>query len=301
MELKWLEDFISLAETGSFSHSADKRFITQSGFSRRIKSLETWLGVTLVDRSTYPTQLTPAGKKFRHMAEDIITTVYGVRDSMQKFDKGPLWVAFAAPSSIASRFFPDWLEKIKPDCSDIHVRMVSASLFESAQTFINGRVDFLIAYAHGNAELELPEGRFEWVCVGSEVLIPVCKQANGKPVFDLENVNGSQVPYLSYGRESQLGGIVENMIATHSQHRFEQVYENTMADALRGMALVGEGIAWVPASLVVNDLNDAKLTICGGASWRTNLDVRVYKPVQSSNQAVTRIWDAAQKRQTVQA
>jgi DNA-binding transcriptional LysR family regulator len=39
MESKWLEDFISLAETHSFNRSAQQRDVPQSDFSRRIKSL----------------------------------------------------------------------------------------------------------------------------------------------------------------------------------------------------------------------------------------------------------------------
>jgi hypothetical protein len=40
METKWLEDFVSLAETRSFSRSAQLRHVTQLAFSRRIQSLE---------------------------------------------------------------------------------------------------------------------------------------------------------------------------------------------------------------------------------------------------------------------
>ena len=60
MEFKWLEDFLSLAQTSSFCQSAEERSLTQSGFSRRIKGLELWVGTPLVDRSTYPTTLTLA-------------------------------------------------------------------------------------------------------------------------------------------------------------------------------------------------------------------------------------------------
>ena len=40
METKWLEDFVSLAETRSFSRSAQLRHVTQPAFSRRIQALE---------------------------------------------------------------------------------------------------------------------------------------------------------------------------------------------------------------------------------------------------------------------
>ncbi len=65
MDFKWLEDFISVANTGNFSKSADQRNVTQPAFSRRIRSLEDWLGTTLIDRSSYPAKLTESGRAFR--------------------------------------------------------------------------------------------------------------------------------------------------------------------------------------------------------------------------------------------
>ena len=49
MELKWLDDYLALIETGSFSAAAEKRHVSQPAFSRRIQQLEEWLGVTLSD------------------------------------------------------------------------------------------------------------------------------------------------------------------------------------------------------------------------------------------------------------
>jgi DNA-binding transcriptional LysR family regulator len=49
MELKWLEDFLSIATTRSFSRSTEARNASQSAFSRRIRSLSLWLGADLLD------------------------------------------------------------------------------------------------------------------------------------------------------------------------------------------------------------------------------------------------------------
>ena len=54
LETKWLEDFVALAATRSFSQAAQKRFVTQPAFSRRIRSLEDMLGLTLVNRARPP-------------------------------------------------------------------------------------------------------------------------------------------------------------------------------------------------------------------------------------------------------
>jgi len=64
VDTKWFEDFVSLAETRSFSRSAQLRHVTQPAFSRRIQALEAWAGTDLVDRSSYPTRLTAAGETF---------------------------------------------------------------------------------------------------------------------------------------------------------------------------------------------------------------------------------------------
>ncbi len=44
MDLNWLEDYLALAETLSFSRGAARRHVTQPAFSRRIRALEDWVG-----------------------------------------------------------------------------------------------------------------------------------------------------------------------------------------------------------------------------------------------------------------
>ena len=67
MELAWLEDFAALARTANFSRAAAERAVSQPAFSRRIKILEEWLRVELVDRRAHQIALTPAGKRFAVM------------------------------------------------------------------------------------------------------------------------------------------------------------------------------------------------------------------------------------------
>jgi DNA-binding transcriptional LysR family regulator len=83
MEIGWLEDFISLASTGNFSRSAEERNISLSAFSRRIRALEPWLGTDLIDRSRYPTTLTPAGHSFHQTAQDGVGLLYRERSIVE--------------------------------------------------------------------------------------------------------------------------------------------------------------------------------------------------------------------------
>ena len=83
VETKWLEDFVSLAETRSFSRSAQLRHVTQPAFSQRIQALEAWAGIDLVDRSSYPTRLTPAGETFHARALEILGALQATRNMMR--------------------------------------------------------------------------------------------------------------------------------------------------------------------------------------------------------------------------
>ena len=52
MELRWLEDFLALAEHRTFARAAAVRRMTQPAFGRRIRALEEWFGTRLFVRST---------------------------------------------------------------------------------------------------------------------------------------------------------------------------------------------------------------------------------------------------------
>ena len=64
MQLKWLEDFIALAQERSFTRAAEIRHVTHPAFGRRIQALEAWAGTALVERSGGPVKLPPAGQAF---------------------------------------------------------------------------------------------------------------------------------------------------------------------------------------------------------------------------------------------
>jgi LysR family transcriptional regulator, hypochlorite-specific transcription factor HypT len=114
METKWLEDFVSLAETRSFSRSAHLRHVTQPAFSRRIQSLEAWAGVDLVDRTSYPTRLTPAGESFHGQALEILGALQATRNMMRSHQATAHdTVEFAVPHTLALAFFTQWVMALR--------------------------------------------------------------------------------------------------------------------------------------------------------------------------------------------
>ncbi len=95
--------FLSVARTGSFSPSATERRITQSAFTRRIKSLEQGVGVALIDRSSYPTRLTAAGQQFLATAQEATSSLLNARQALcQAARSDRRLLRFAVQRSLAS-------------------------------------------------------------------------------------------------------------------------------------------------------------------------------------------------------
>ena len=112
MEIKWLEDFVALAEALSFSRAAESRNVTQSAFSRRIRQLEAWLGATLIVRATVPARLTPEGRSFLPVAQETIRTFYALRETLRPSAEARL-VRIAALHTLTLTFFPGWLGRLE--------------------------------------------------------------------------------------------------------------------------------------------------------------------------------------------
>jgi len=87
VELDWLEDFLALSASGSFSRTAEQRHVTQPAFSRRIRALEDWMGAPPVDRSAQPASLTEAGRRFRPAAEEILRRLAAAREEARTVDE----------------------------------------------------------------------------------------------------------------------------------------------------------------------------------------------------------------------
>ena len=85
MNLKQLEIFLAVAETGSFSRGAEATFITQSTVSQHISSLESDFGVRLLDRTGKGALLTEGGKVLFHHARQVVTDIEAINQAMRRF------------------------------------------------------------------------------------------------------------------------------------------------------------------------------------------------------------------------
>ena len=139
METKWLEDFVSLAETRSFSRSAQLRHVTQPAFSRRIQALEGWAGTDLVDRSSYPTRLTPAGQTLYGQAIEMLQALQSTRAMLRGHSAAAQDVIeFAVPHTLAFTFFPSWVTSLREQFGPMKSRLIALNVHDAVLRLVEG-------------------------------------------------------------------------------------------------------------------------------------------------------------------
>ena len=281
MDTKWLEDFVSLAETRSFSRSAQLRHVTQPAFSRRIQALEAWAGIDLVDRSSYPTRLTPAGETFHAQALEILGSLQGARNMMRAHQvAGQDMIEFAVPHSLAFTFFPHWVTDLRHRFGGLKTRLIALNVHDAVMQLTEGGCDLLIAYHHPSQPLQLNPERYEMLSLGSETLAPFAKaDSHGQPLFRLPSPHGMRVPFLSYADGAYLGRLVEVITKlAPAPLNLDPIYETDMAEGLKAMALEGHGLAFLPASSVKKELKAKRLLRASAAGeLELTMEVRIYR------------------------
>ncbi len=283
METKWLEDFVSLAETRSFSRSAQLRHVTQPAFSRRIQALETWAGTDLVDRSSYPTRLTPAGETLYTQSLEMLQALQSTRAMLRGHSAaGQDVIEFAVPHTLAFTFFPAWVSSLREEFGPIKSRLIALNVHDAVMRLVEGGCDLLIAYHHASQPSQLDADRYEMVALGQELLSPYCKpDPDGEPMFKLPGRAAQPLPYLGYGPGAYLGHMTDLILKQSATAiHLDRVYETDMAEGLKVMALEGHGVAFLPYSAVKKELRSRRLVSAAGPGMQglaMTMEVRAYR------------------------
>ena len=294
MELIWIKDLQHLASTGNFSRAAQDSNISQSAFSRRIQALEMWAGAKLVNRAHHPVELTIAGEQLLEVGTQALIHLDLVRSqiSIHGESDGPQ-VIFAAQHSIGWRFFPRWLNQFEEIFGTLRSRLLADNLQDCFTALLNFDADFVLGFESMEyTYIPAQRSQIESKIVGNDRLIPVCLANEQGEAFI--SLNDNVIPFLNYPVNAPLGMHLEPVLSrANLTHKLKLVYENAMTEALRMRARNGDGIAWLPESLVKPDIESKLLAVVNTDELDelvVDLDVCLYRYNKNSNKLAGRVW-----------
>lgn len=250
MRLEWLEDILAVTETGSFSEAAERRHLTQSAFSRRIQTIEDYVGVALFDRTRKPVQLLDHTLDQR---DQIVRLAGMLRELVVDLRRGDRMadnrLILTSQHALTASLTPRIIEEIRAHGSEIYFRLRSANLAECFAQLLSREADIAIVYRLPEDTHPIHGTYIESIKIGLERLIPViAKNAEARVSADFAD---GVVPYVAYPPEVFLGQVLGRMILPSLRGLCQPApkAETALTLAAIEMAAIGIAVAWVPESL----------------------------------------------------
>jgi LysR family transcriptional regulator, hypochlorite-specific transcription factor HypT len=300
LDLEWLEGFLEVADPRSFTLAAQSRGVNQSSLSRRIQSLELWLGTDLLNREITPLELTRPGHVFLPEAKNIVATA---RDAHLRARQAapPKTIRIYTIHTLAATFVPVFIRTIRKEMHDDEFEMKTSVLVgtisECVEAISYGADPFMISYESPKYKVQfrgdVPTGKIESIRIARDRLIPVCATRNYQIYTKMLKSGTPQIPYSTYSEGTYLSHFVEEKINDLGlKERLKRVDDAQMADTLRNLVREDQGIAWVLHSTARHALKEElkPFEFGQGKDSHIDLDITLFHATDDTSPIIERIW-----------
>lgn len=273
MRLEWIDDILAVLECGSLTKAADRRFLTQSAFTRRVRLIEESIGAELFDRRRKPVTLMAGVAALEPELRELRARLRRLQQGLKTAaGQGRGTLSFACQHAITTTVSP-WIVRALTTKDGTSVKVRSGNQDECLMLLLAGEVDFTVMYALPDEHAGLLARAFESVLLGHDVLLPVCIPALRA------SVSTGQIPVISYPSDVFLGQIFDRNIASSmpAELRIVTKAETALTLAALQFALGGIGIAWLPHSLVSDALASEQLIRIDDILPKQALEVRLIR------------------------
>lgn len=142
MNLKQLEAFVQVAESGSFSKAAKELYLTQPTISAHISALEKELNVRLFIRNTKEVELSEDGRVLYKYAREMVDLEYQVQEHFRIGEEtGKRSITIAASTIPAQYLLPDVLMLFKERYPQEKFKLIETDSTKVVTQIIEGAAD----------------------------------------------------------------------------------------------------------------------------------------------------------------
>ncbi|MFT4020380.1 MAG: LysR substrate-binding domain-containing protein [Acinetobacter sp.] len=274
LEIRWALDLIILDQERSISKAAQKRYVSQSAFTRRLQHLEDSVGFAIIERHAKDIYFTELGQILLATANSLhsqlnesIQLIYEMKNTQEKTIK------FAAAHSLVNNFFSNYLRYMPIEDQGIKFEMIALNIGEGLQWLKEGKIDFLVSYSSKNAKQKEKSESLSAVQIGETEIIPVYAKIEGQKInYDLTK----DFPLLTYSKNAYLRHIVDQVIDNNDLN-YHILYETDNAENLKQLVLQGAGVAWLPKINILEELAQNKLYDLSAPSLTVTQNIFIYK------------------------
>jgi LysR family transcriptional regulator, hydrogen peroxide-inducible genes activator len=257
LTLRQLQYFVAVAEAGAFGPAAKALHVTQPSLSKQIAVLEAELGLALFQRTSRRVELTREGDSLLEAARKTLDAARSFRAEAKLLVTGArLRLQAGVLPSIGAYFMPSLRERLQTRLPDVRISLTEGPSTELTARLNTGELDFVVASASDAPGLEcLP--LFDetlWFCShpGDPLMASDAACA-------LSELAGRQFLTLSF--DFHLAQVVRKL-AAKAGASISPEYTGASLDAIRQMAISGDGIAILPSLYALGEaIRDPSLRV----------------------------------------
>jgi DNA-binding transcriptional LysR family regulator len=240
-DLRDLELFVAVADSGSIARAAERTFTVPSAISKRLSDMEAMLGTSLITRGTRGIALTPAGHTLltrartllahaTQLEDEIASYAFGARGHVRLFANISAIVEFL-PAALASflQRYPDIRLHLEEHVSDVVARAVAENVADLGIVSDTPAVEGLEQWPFRRDELVVVVRPDHAIAKQERVTFAECLDA----------------PFVGLHAASALHRQLVRA-ATEAGRAFEPRIQVTSFDAVCSMVAAGLGIGIVP-------------------------------------------------------
>jgi len=147
VELRQLEYFIAIIDSGAFSRAALKLSVGQPVLSRQIKALENEFGVDLYHRTGRGIALTEAGKMLETYARGILETTANAQKDIASLGLSPTGnVSIGMPPSVGAALAVPIVKRFSEQFPKVMLGVMEGFSAHVLDWLVTGRIDIAVLY-----------------------------------------------------------------------------------------------------------------------------------------------------------
>ncbi|MBS2771151.1 LysR family transcriptional regulator [Anoxybacillus rupiensis] len=252
MEIRHLNTFKAIIQTGNFSKAAELLNYSQSTVTFHIKAIEDELGAPIFDRIGKKVLLTEAGKKLLPYAIQILNAFGNLKEAVGEQGEIRGQLRITAPEALLIYRLPPLLKELKEDFPGIEIQLQHLDPINWRTDLSTGNVDLaLVIEKDKNEDNHII---LEKLCDETMALI------SAKPIKlnELHSLKG-QV-FLLTEKECSYRAIFERIIMenipdTSPEYWKQSSIEFWSIDAIKQCIMCGFGIGLLPYSTVSQEIS----------------------------------------------
>ena len=248
-----MQVFVEVAQSGSFSATANKLDMSRAMVTRYVGELEQWLGARLLQRTTRSVTLTDAGESCLRRSQQMLALMENVEEETNQHGsalRGQLRITCSMSFAVAQ------LAAAVADFLAQHPQLkIDLNASEGALNLVEARIDLAIRISAEPDPALI--GRVLAPCTSVLVASPAYLAQHGMPQRPADLEAHRCLSYANFGKsvwKLQRG-------EEHAEVRVGSHFSANEATALMCAALAGGGVAMQPTYLASPHLADGRLQV----------------------------------------